>query len=55
MTGSDELAWTAWETGRYYVGVSPLMDTYGCTGDVGYRIVAQVPPVWHFYLPLVYR
>jgi hypothetical protein len=55
MSGSDELAWTAWETGRYYVSVSPLMDTYGCTGDVGYRIVAQVPPVWHFYLPIVYR
>jgi len=55
ITGTTRLKWTAPTTGRYYLGVSPLANTFGCANTVGYNLLAETPQVRTIYLPLVAR
>jgi hypothetical protein len=52
------LVWTGVPAGRYYLSVSPLTTDFGCANQVGYALqveVADVPPPWDLYLPIVLR
>ena len=55
VTGTTRLVWTALTAGRYYLGVSPQMNTYGCADAAGYQLLAETPAVRVIYLPLVVR
>jgi uncharacterized repeat protein (TIGR01451 family) len=55
VTGIDQLVWEAPKGGRYYLGVFPSSDTFGCPGVVGYDLVAEIVLVTEIYLPLVVR
>ncbi|MGD2158470.1 MAG: hypothetical protein PVG32_16450, partial [Anaerolineales bacterium] len=55
VTGTDQLVWEAPKGGRYYLGVFPSSDSFGCPGVVGYDLVAEIVPVTEIYLPLVTR
>ncbi|MCJ7737828.1 MAG: hypothetical protein MUQ10_11045, partial [Anaerolineae bacterium] len=53
VTGTTELVWSANESGRYFLSVSPLTTAFGCASEVGYTLSADLPPWTFIYLPLV--
>jgi hypothetical protein len=56
ITGTTQLTWTTAAAGHYYLSISPLTtDTFGCSYEVGYNLLAEVSPVRMIYLPLIVR
>jgi uncharacterized repeat protein (TIGR01451 family) len=55
VTGDDELIWTPTVAGHYYLGVSPQLDTFGCTSEAGYELLMEMKPMTYTYLPMVVR
>jgi hypothetical protein len=56
ITGTTQLTWTATAAGHYYLSISPLTtDTFGCSYEVGYNLLAEMSPVRVIYLPLIVR
>jgi hypothetical protein len=57
VTGTTQLFWTPATTGRYYLSVSPLTTTFGCTDAVGYDLLLTgLPtPEGPIYLPIIMR
>jgi hypothetical protein len=55
LTGTTELAWTPAASGRYYLSVSPLTTTFGCSSTVGYGLLMGESPQSEVYLPLVIK
>jgi hypothetical protein len=56
VTGTTQLTWTASAAGHYYLSISPLTtDTFGCSYEVGYNLLAEVSPIRVIYLPLIVR
>jgi hypothetical protein len=51
--------WEDGPAGRYYLGVSPLTTTFGCTDTVGYRLLLQTSvsteEKFFLLLPIVMR
>jgi len=55
VTGTDQIVWEAPTPGRYYLGVFPQSDTFGCPGTVGYDLEAKIFRVTEIYLPFIFR
>jgi hypothetical protein len=55
VTGTDQIVWEAPDSDRYYLGVIPLSDTFGCPGTVGYELVAEIMLIKEIFLPFVIK
>jgi uncharacterized repeat protein (TIGR01451 family) len=55
--GTGYLVWPDGPAGHYYLGVSPLTATFGCTDTVGYSLLleAEVKEDYLLHLPVVLR
>ena len=55
ITGTTQLVWRVPESGHYYLSVSPMEQSFGCSDVVGYqlRMERSAPP--RFYLPIITR
>jgi hypothetical protein len=58
-TGTGYLIWEDGTAGHYYLGVSPLTATFGCTDTVGYSLLLEtelkVEEEYFFHLPVMLR
>jgi hypothetical protein len=55
ITGTTQIVWRVPDAGHYYLSVSPVAQTFGCSDVVGYqlRMERYVPP--RIYLPIIVR
>ncbi len=55
ITGTTQIIWRAPEAGQYYLSVSPMEQSFGCSDIAGYqlRMERYTPP--KIYLPLISR
>ncbi len=52
QTSSTRLVWETLTAGRYFLGVSPGTNAFGCAPDAGYSLLAEIEPQWTVYLPV---
>ncbi len=55
ITGTTQLVWEASRAGHYYLSVSPLMQTFGCSDTVGYQLQMDRLIQPRIYLPIIVR
>jgi len=55
ITGTTQLAWTATDSGRYYLSISPTTDSYGCTDVNSYQLELQSYLLKRVFAPLIMR
>jgi uncharacterized repeat protein (TIGR01451 family) len=55
ITGTTQIVWEAPEAGHYYLSVSPVMETFGCSVEVGYHLRMEISILPRIYLPLITR
>ncbi|MGB3716840.1 MAG: SdrD B-like domain-containing protein [Candidatus Promineifilaceae bacterium] len=53
LTGIDQFSWIDAPTGLYYLGISPMTPTFGCTNEAGYTLEADITPLYKVYLPII--
>ena len=55
ITGTTQIVWRVLEAGHYYLNVSPVIQTFGCSDVVGYqlRMDRYAPP--RIYLPIIIK
>ncbi len=53
VTSTTVLTWRAPQAGQYYVGITPLTTTFGCTNTVRYHLSGEVLRLKELYLPLI--
>ena len=56
ITGTTQIVWQVPEAGHYYLSVSPVVETFGCSDVVGYQIRMDIScAAISIYLPLITR
>ncbi len=55
ITGTTQIVWQVTEAGHYYLSVSPLVETFGCSDVVSYQISMDIHRLPRIYLPLITR
>jgi hypothetical protein len=53
ITGTTQIVWRVSEAGHYYLSVSPLMQTFGCSNVAGYQIRMDRSVLPRIYLPII--
>ncbi len=55
ITGTTQIVWEVPEAGHYYLSVSPVVQTFGCSDVVGYQLGMEISVPPGIYLPLITR
>ncbi len=55
ITGTTQIIWRVPETGHYYLSVTPLVETFGCSDVVGYQLRMDKSVLPRIYLPIITR
>jgi uncharacterized repeat protein (TIGR01451 family) len=53
ITGTSQIVWRVSESGHYYLSVSPLVETFGCSDVVGYKLLMDRYISPRIYLPII--
>ena len=55
ITGTTQIIWRVPEAGHYYLSVSPVEQSFGCSDAVGYQLQMERFTLPSIYLPIITR
>jgi uncharacterized repeat protein (TIGR01451 family) len=55
ITGTTQIVWEVPAAGHYYLSVSPMVQTFGCSDVVGYQLRMDKSVLPRIYLPIITR